>query len=108
VAREPGCVLALLDELRQARGADRDYDRFVDALDAELTDLGRHEGQARRLVERLALGLSAGLLLRHAPEVIAGAFIKARLAGPWAGHFGDLPLGLEVDTMARRAVPNLV
>ncbi|WP_046864361.1 acyl-CoA dehydrogenase family protein [Microvirga massiliensis] len=108
MAREPGCVPALLDELRQARGADRDYDRFVDVLDAELTDLGRHEGQARRLVERLALALSAGLLLRHAPDPVAGAFIKARLAGPWAGHFGDLPHGLAVDTMARRAVPNLV
>ncbi len=57
--REPGCVPALLDELRAAKGADRRYDAFVDALDGELADLSRQEGQARRLVERLALAASA-------------------------------------------------
>ena len=105
MAREPGTVPALLDELRAAKGADRRYDAFADAIDAELTDLARREGQARRLVERLALAVSASLLIRHAPQQVADAFVTSRLAGGWAGHFGDLPLGIDTDAIARRAVP---
>jgi putative acyl-CoA dehydrogenase len=105
IAREPPCVPALLDELREARGVDRRYDAFLDALESELLDLSRHEGQARRLVERIALAMSASLLIRHAPAVVADAFVATRLAGGWAGHFGDLPLGLDAGAIARRAVP---
>ena len=107
LAREPGCVPALLGELRAAGGADRRYDAFVDGLDAELVDLTRHEGQARRLVERVALALSAGLLLRHGPQDAADAFIGSRLAGGWTGHFGGLPPGPDIAAMARRAVPEM-
>jgi putative acyl-CoA dehydrogenase len=105
MGREPGCVPALLDELRAAKGVDRRYDAFVDALDGELADLARQEGQARRLVERLALAGSASLLIRHAPHAVADAFVASRLAGEWAGHFGALPPGVDAAAIARRAVP---
>jgi putative acyl-CoA dehydrogenase len=108
MTREPGCVPALLDELRAAKGADRTYDAFVEAIDTEITDLARHEGQARRLVERLALALSASLLIRHAPEAVAQAFVTSRLSGGWSGHFGDLPPDVDAAVLARRAVPELV
>jgi putative acyl-CoA dehydrogenase len=103
--RAPGCVPALLDELRLARGADRRYDAELEALERDLRDLARQEGQARRLVERLALMTSAGLLLRYAPPSVADAFIATRVAGGWAGHFGDLPSGIDAGAIARRAVP---
>jgi putative acyl-CoA dehydrogenase len=105
MGREPACVPALLDELRLASGADRHYDAALDGLEGELRDLARHEGQARRLVERLALLTSAGLLLRHAPSAVADAFVQTRLAGGFSGHFGDLPLGIDAGALARRAVP---
>ena len=105
MTREPGTVPALLDELHAAKGADRRYDAFVAAIDTELADLARHEGQARRLVGRLALAVSASLLIRHAPPEVADAFVASRLAGGWAGHFGDLPLGIDTGAIARRAVP---
>ena len=57
------------------------------------------------MVERLALVLSASLLLRHAPETIANAFIATRLAGGWAGQFGELSADLDAARIARRAVP---
>jgi putative acyl-CoA dehydrogenase len=105
MTRDPGCIPALIEELREARGADRRYDAALQALETELVDLARHEGQARRLVERLALTMSGSLLLRHAPPAVADAFIATRLSGGFAGHFGDLPLGAEAGAIARRAVP---
>jgi putative acyl-CoA dehydrogenase len=107
MTREPGCIPALFDELRAARGADRNYDAGVDALENELAGLRKHEGQARRMVERLALLLSASLLLRYAPPAIADAFIATRIAGGWSGHFGDLAPGIDAAAIARRAVPEI-
>lgn len=104
--REPGALDALLSELRQARGADRRYDAALVALGAALPELTRHEGQARRLVERLALMLQASLLLRHAPCEVADAFVATRLEGRWSGHFGDLPASVDTAALARRAVPH--
>jgi putative acyl-CoA dehydrogenase len=105
MAREPGCVAALLDELRTSKGYDRRYDAFVDELAGPLVDLSRYEGQARRLVGRLALAVSASLLIRHAPPAVADAFIASRLAGSWSGHLGDLPGGIDTGALARPAVP---
>ena len=105
MTREPDCIPALLDELREARGADRRYDAALDRFEAELPELGRREGQARRIVERSALLMSAGLLIRHAPHAVADAFVASRLEGGWSGHFGDLPTGLDAPALARRAVP---
>jgi putative acyl-CoA dehydrogenase len=103
--RFPDCAPALIDELRLAKGGNHHYDTALDALESDLAGgLARHEGQARRLVERVALLISAGLLLRHSPEV-ADAFIATRLAGGWSGHFGDLPQGIDAGAIARRAVP---
>ncbi|WP_332683518.1 acyl-CoA dehydrogenase family protein [Bosea sp. (in: a-proteobacteria)] len=105
--REPGSLHALLDELRKASGADRHYDAQLAALESDLPELIRHEGQARRLTERLALMLQGALLLRHAPHAVADAFIATRLGGRWSGHFGDLPAGVDAAALARRAVPEV-
>ncbi|AOO83277.1 hypothetical protein BHK69_25035 [Bosea vaviloviae] len=105
--REPGALPALQDELRAAKGADRRYDASLAALDSALPELVRQEGQARRLVERLALLLQASLLLRHASHEVADAFVASRLDGGWSGHFGDLPTGVDAAALARRAVPAL-
>jgi putative acyl-CoA dehydrogenase len=107
MTREPDCIPALFDELTTAAGADRTYDACVATLKDELANLRKHEGQARRLVERIALLLSASLLLRHAPHEVADAFIATRLAGGWAGQFGDLPANLDAARIARRAVPEV-
>jgi putative acyl-CoA dehydrogenase len=107
--RFPDCLPALLGELRLATGSDHRYDTALDLLESDLAGgLARHEGQARRLVERVALLMSASLLIRHAPPDVADAFIATRLAGGWSGHFGDLPHGIDAGAIARRAVPALM
>jgi putative acyl-CoA dehydrogenase len=106
--RIPDCVPALLEELQLARGADRRFDAALESLETDLAGgTARHEGQARRLVERLALLTGASLLLRYAAPEAAEAFIATRLAGQWSGHFGDLPHGIDSGAIARRAVPVL-
>ncbi len=107
IRRQPECVPALLDELRLAKGSDPRYDAFIIELEADLVDVLRYEGAARRFVERFALALSASLLIRHAPHAVADAFVASRLAGPWSGHFGSLPRGVDVAAIARRATPEL-
>ncbi|MGD9845628.1 MAG: acyl-CoA dehydrogenase family protein, partial [Variibacter sp.] len=103
--REPDCAQALLAELRTARGGNARYDAFVDRLAQTLGELARHEGQARRIVEMLAVATAASLLIRHAPSHVADAYVASRMGEAWAGHFGDLPPGVDTGMIARRAVP---
>ena len=107
IQRLPGCVPVLLDELRAAKGSDRRYDSFLADLETDIVDILKTEGTARRFVERIALALSASLLIRHAPHDIADAFIASRLAGPWSGHFGSLPRDVNTQAIAHRAAPQL-
>jgi putative acyl-CoA dehydrogenase len=105
--REPGSLQALRAELHAVSGQDRRYDAALQAFDTDLHEMIRHEGQARRLTERLALLLQGALLIRHAPHAVADAFVATRLGGHWSGHFGDLPLAVDAATLARRAVPEV-
>jgi putative acyl-CoA dehydrogenase len=59
------------------------------------------EGHARRLVERLGLALQASLLLRHAPEAVAGAFLASRL-GEGGLAYGTLPKGPDLASIIDR------
>lgn len=95
----------LLDELRAATGFLPAYDRALAALEPALADLFTRETAARLLAERLALLLSAALLLRHGDPAVAEAFVAARLGRDWSGAFGTLPDGVDAAALARRAVP---
>jgi putative acyl-CoA dehydrogenase len=105
MTREPECISALFDELHAVEGTDRIFDACIASLQHELSDLRKHEGQARQMVERLALVMSASLLLRYAPHNVADAFIVTRLGSGWTGQFGCLPAALDAGRIARAAAP---
>jgi putative acyl-CoA dehydrogenase len=86
-----------------ARGADARFDAFLSRLEGELRDPEEIELRARRLVERLALGLQGSLLLQHAPAAVADAFCASRLGGDWGQTFGTLPVGLDLGAILERA-----
>lgn len=69
-ARQPETREALLNEIDKARGGEAVFDSHAAALRTELGNSAEFasemEGQARALAERLACGLQASLLLRHA------------------------------------------
>ncbi|HZW17637.1 MAG TPA: isovaleryl-CoA dehydrogenase [Luteimonas sp.] len=102
LAREPASVDALLADLDAASGIDRDYDATLSALRGALHDAD--EAGARRLVERLALALQAGVLLR-AGSPMAGAFCRSRLGREHGLAFGTLPVELDFAAILRRAWP---
>nr|WP_275404025.1 acyl-CoA dehydrogenase family protein [Pseudonocardia acidicola] len=104
VAREPASVDAVLTEIDAAAGADEWFDRAVRELRSELR--AREERRARRLAEMLALCLQGSLLLRHAPEEVASAFVSSRFLpdGPWRTA-GTLPAEAHTQALLERVSP---
>jgi putative acyl-CoA dehydrogenase len=102
LARVPAAVDGLRAELLLAKGADRRLDAFLAGLDEALVRAAGDEGQARAVVERLALAWQAGLLVRHAPAV-ADAFIASRIAREGGLGFGALPVAADVAAILERA-----
>jgi putative acyl-CoA dehydrogenase len=90
--REPEAVEAFLAELEPD-----DRPRVERALAAA------GEGDARRLVETMAVALQASLLDRHADPAVAEAF-RAR---DGARAFGTLPPGLDLERIVERHRPAL-
>jgi putative acyl-CoA dehydrogenase len=105
IGREPDSLDAVLAEIDAAAGADEWFDRGVRELRTELR--GREERRARRIAEMLALCLQGSLLLRHAPDDVASAFVSSRFLpdGPWR-TIGTLPAEAPSATLLARVTPS--
>ncbi|MFL6194247.1 MAG: isovaleryl-CoA dehydrogenase [Thermoanaerobaculia bacterium] len=104
IQKSPESLAALLEEVREARGADARLDLYANALRNDLERTEDLEVRARRLVERLALALQASLLIRHAPADVADAFCATRLAGDGGRAFGTLPPGVDFGAVLGRSL----
>jgi putative acyl-CoA dehydrogenase len=106
VQTTPGALAAFFAEVDEAKGADRRLDAFAVDLKRDTDRLERSnpeiEGQARRLVERMALALQGSLLVRHSPKAVADAFCASRLAGDSGRAFGTLPPGTDFAAILAR------
>jgi putative acyl-CoA dehydrogenase len=115
VRKAPEVLAALWAEAGEAQGGDRRLDAFAAALARDLAALAGDpaiaateiEGQARRLVERMALALQGSLLVRHAPAAVADAFCASRLGGDRCGALGTLPPGIDLTAILDRAASGL-
>jgi putative acyl-CoA dehydrogenase len=103
--RSPDSLDAAMAELKSAAGADRRFDAFCTRLADDFAARAPHEGEARRIVERLVLALQGALLLKHAEPAVADAFCVSRLGGDHGGAFGTLPAGVDAGSIARAAAP---
>ncbi|HET6878468.1 MAG TPA: DNA alkylation response protein, partial [Jatrophihabitans sp.] len=90
-------------ELELAAGTDARYDDALAMLRKELADQDALQFRARRVVERMALTLQAGLLLRVGDPAVADAFVASRLAGDWGHAYGTLPAGVNTAAILERA-----
>lgn len=107
LAREPQALAAMVDELRAAKGGNPTLDTYVAGLEKDLNSGAFNEGQARILVERLALAWQAALLVQHGPTPTADAFCASRLHGTGGRTLGTLPGGVEMKSIARRCWPGV-
>ncbi len=102
-----------LDVLRALKGKE-EAEVFADlsrgsglAADAESSQSG-NEGDARRLVLRLALLASAAALKECAPSVIADTFLKTRVERAHASFYGAAALDSQtVDSLLQRVLPEM-
>jgi putative acyl-CoA dehydrogenase len=119
VVREPEGLPAFLSECEAAAGGDHRLDAhlartrervqsvFAGAPGAsDEQRLYDSQFEARRLVEELAVGLQASLLVRHSPPAVADAFCAARLDGGGGRVYGTLPRGVDAEAILDRALPS--
>ena len=105
--REPEAAAVVLDELRQTAGSHRALNDHVERLGTDISaqknsERDASESQARRVAERLALGLQASLMLRHAGSEAADAFVASRLDGDHGSNYGTLSAKADVASVLKR------
>jgi putative acyl-CoA dehydrogenase len=118
VVKEPAALPAFMEECDLAAGADSRLDSHLADVrrragatfaggDGDRTEQRLYESQfgARRLVEDMAVGLQASLLVRHSPPAVADAFCAARLAREGGRVYGTLPAGVDAEAIIERALP---
>jgi putative acyl-CoA dehydrogenase len=105
IERSPESLEAFVQEIETSRGGNRLLDARLDRLANRLPGWRRDEGQARVLVEQLALALTGALLVRHAPSAIVDAYCASHFADDGGRQFGTLPSGLDLAAIITRAQP---
>jgi putative acyl-CoA dehydrogenase len=103
--KTPAVIDAYLAEVDQARGGNAALDRHLASLRGDLADRRDPEFVARDIADRLALGLQASLLVRHAPDWVAEAFCRSRLERRGQGQYGGLPRGTDCVRIIERGMP---
>lgn len=107
MATEPESVDAFFAELRVASGAHPVFDDFAARLKEHLAPMrsapADFAGQARNVVEKLALALQASLLLRFAPSAVSDAFVVSRLGADRSFNYGSLPPSADLAGILARA-----
>jgi putative acyl-CoA dehydrogenase len=101
--RSPDAIDAFVAECREAAGAERRLDAWLNVVEGELLD--PTEADARRLVERLGLALQASLLVRFGDPAVADAFCASRLAGDGGLAYGTLPPRIDAASIVERHRP---
>jgi putative acyl-CoA dehydrogenase len=98
--KEPEGLPAFMAECELGRGGNALLDAHLDKLAAAGPAT---EGDARRVVEDLAVALQASLLVRNAPPEVSDAFCAGRL-GEGGRAFGTLPSSVDAPAIVERAL----
>jgi putative acyl-CoA dehydrogenase len=105
MSRTPETLDAYFAEVGGAKGGNATFDRHIAALKDDMRETSDFEFRARDLVDRLAVGLQASVLVRHAPTSVADAFCASRLDSRGAHQYGALPKGVDFQGIIERARP---
>jgi putative acyl-CoA dehydrogenase len=106
IEREPEGFMRLLDQLGESAPDHAGLRRLVAGLRDDLAmPAGQREMLARRFVQRLVLTVQGSLMLQHAPEAIADAFIASRIDGECGRVYGTLTVPALQEDIIGRAWP---
>jgi len=105
MGRNPEAVEALFAEFESVQGAHAALDRHAESLRRDLSDPADAEFRARDLVDRMAIGLQAAILVKTAPSFVAEPFIASRIEGQGQHHYGALPRGTDCRSIIQRGMP---
>ena len=106
ISREPDTLEAFDAEVSSARGIDPVFDAHLEStrrLARSVAGSDVAASQARRLVGALALSLQASVMLRTAPDLVAHAFVSARLGEDRSTLYGELAPGADVAAIIARS-----
>jgi putative acyl-CoA dehydrogenase len=103
LSREPETLEAFFAEIEPAAHDNAHLRVAAERLKEDLRV--PEEGQARLLVERMALVLQGALLILHSPPAVADAFCASRLGGEHGRAFGTLPADVDSGSIIERAQP---
>ncbi len=105
MSKTPETLDAYFAELESARGGHKALDLHIAALKADMRATDDFESSARNLVDRLAIGLQASVLVRSAPPAVADAFCRSRIEARGAHQYGALPKDVDFEAIISRARP---
>jgi putative acyl-CoA dehydrogenase len=103
--REPAALAALLAAIDTVQGADTQLDGFIRRIKSSVAGAGVNEAGARRWVEDVALALTAGELIKHAPAAVAQAYCRTRLAADRSLEYGGIVAEVPLEPLLQRALP---
>ncbi|HEV3484077.1 MAG TPA: acyl-CoA dehydrogenase family protein, partial [Vicinamibacterales bacterium] len=105
LAKTPESLEAYFNEVELA--SDPRLKDLMGEIRGALGDTTEIEARARRIVERMAIGLQASLLLRYGDAAVADAFCETRVAGGGGRAYGTLPSGIDFRRIVERHRPQL-
>ncbi len=112
LVKEPDSLAAWHAEVSLGASASPSLEKALAETTSDLRALEGHGADAsqrlaRRLGARMAVLLQASILVRHAPDQVADAFVRTRLDEPDLGLFGLAGIGPTSGTIIERATPAL-
>lgn len=96
---------AYFAEVEKARGGHPILDQHIDDLKGDMRDTSDFEERARNIVDRLAVGLQASILVQHGSTAVSDAFCVSRIASRGVHQYGALPASADMDAIIARASP---
>jgi putative acyl-CoA dehydrogenase len=102
--KQPDALEAWRNEIEPALSQPR-IAAEAQRLHRDLRDANELEGQARWIVERMALLWQAALLVRYAPTHVADGFVASRIGSGSGRTPGTLPRGVALRAIIDRAAP---
>ncbi len=103
IQKDPDALAALMSTLDRVAQDDPRLQDHLHNVRRLLTDQAALESRGRLIVEQLACGVQAALLIEHAPASVATAFCATRLGAQGGYAFGTLPPDTPCKTILERA-----